>query len=62
MAFTRRRWMYPVELVFTAVSIRPSRPPMAWKKNSCGQTDAMMHAQTRPAQYQQHVTVTVFTC
>lgn len=28
--------MYPVSAVFTAVSTRPSRPPMVWKKNSVG--------------------------
>ena len=26
----------PVSAVFTAVSMRPSLPPMAWKKNSLG--------------------------
>lgn len=26
--------MYPVSAVFTAVSMRPSLPPMVWKKNS----------------------------
>ena len=28
--------MYPVSAVFTAVSTSPSRPPIAWKKNSVG--------------------------
>jgi hypothetical protein len=34
--FTSLRWMYPVLEVFTAVSDRPYRPPIEWKKNSCG--------------------------
>lgn len=33
---TRRRCMYPVSAVFTAVSTRPSLPPIVWKKNSVG--------------------------
>lgn len=28
--------MYPVSAVFTAVSTRPSRPAIVWKKNSVG--------------------------
>jgi hypothetical protein len=29
-------YIYPVSEVLTAVSMRPSRPPIAWKKNSSG--------------------------
>lgn len=28
--------MYPVSAVFTAVSTKPSRPAIVWKKNSVG--------------------------
>ena len=48
IAFTRRRWMYPVSDVFTAVSMRPSRPPMAWKKNSCGVNPRRYEFSTKP--------------
>ena len=30
----RRLCMYPVSAVFTAVSTKPSLPPIVWKKNS----------------------------
>mmetsp|Transcript_3996 Transcript_3996/g.11133 ORF Transcript_3996/g.11133 Transcript_3996/m.11133 type:complete len:210 (-) Transcript_3996:1531-2160(-) len=48
MAFTRRLWMYPVLEVFTAVSMSPSRPPMAWKKNSCGVSPRRYEFSTNP--------------
>src|SRR5580704_2452436 len=34
--FINRLDIYPVSAVFTAVSTRPSRPDMAWKRNSVG--------------------------
>ena len=40
--------MYPVSEVFTAVSISPSRPPMAWKKNSCGVNPLRYEFSTNP--------------
>ena len=45
---TSRRWMYPVSDVFTAVSMSPSRPPMAWKKNSCGRRPRRYEFSTKP--------------
>ena len=48
IAFTRRRWMYPVSDVFTAVSMSPSRPPIAWKKNSCGVSPRRYEFSTNP--------------
>ena len=36
MALINLRYKYPVSDVLTAVSINPSLPPIAWKKNSSG--------------------------
>ena len=38
----------PVSAVFTAVSMRPSRPPIAWKKNSDGVKPARYEFSTKP--------------
>ena len=38
----------PVSAVFTAVSMRPSLPPMAWKKNSLGVKPAKYEFSTNP--------------
>mmetsp|Transcript_4220 Transcript_4220/g.8818 ORF Transcript_4220/g.8818 Transcript_4220/m.8818 type:complete len:209 (+) Transcript_4220:2194-2820(+) len=48
MALTRRRWMYPVSAVLHAVSMSPSLPPMAWKKNSCGLRPRRYEFSTKP--------------
>ena len=42
------RWMYPVWDVLTAVSIKPTRPPIAWKNNSCGVRPLMNEFSTKP--------------
>mmetsp|Transcript_11831 Transcript_11831/g.47731 ORF Transcript_11831/g.47731 Transcript_11831/m.47731 type:complete len:207 (+) Transcript_11831:152-772(+) len=47
-AFMRRRAMYPVCAVLTAVSTRPSRPPMVWKKNSVAERPATNEFLTKP--------------
>jgi hypothetical protein len=33
-AFINLLYIYPVSAVLTAVSTKPSRPPIVWKKNS----------------------------
>ena len=40
--------MYPVEDVLTAVSMSPSRPPIAWKKSSCGVNPERYELETKP--------------
>jgi hypothetical protein len=40
--------MYPVSEVLTAVSIRPSLPPIAWKKNSSGVSPVKYEFLTNP--------------
>ena len=40
--------MYPEFAVLTAVSMRPSRPPIAWKKNSCGERPCRYEFSTKP--------------
>ena len=44
----RRRWMYPVCEVLTAVSMSPTRPPIAWKKSSSGDNPEMYELSTKP--------------
>ena len=48
MALMSLLWMYPVLAVLIAVSIRPSLPPMAWKKNSCGVRPLRYEFSTNP--------------
>ena len=40
--------MYPVSAVLHAVSMRPSRPPIAWKKNSWGVRPLRYEFSTKP--------------
>lgn len=40
--------MYPVDDVLTAVSISPSRPPIAWKNSSCGVSPDRYELDTNP--------------
>ena len=47
-AFISLRLMYPVSAVFTAVSTRPSRPAMVWKKNSVGRIPEKKELATKP--------------
>mmetsp|Transcript_3565 Transcript_3565/g.12138 ORF Transcript_3565/g.12138 Transcript_3565/m.12138 type:complete len:207 (+) Transcript_3565:1321-1941(+) len=47
-AFISRRDMYPVSAVFTAVSTRPSRPAIVWKKNSVGRIPLKNEFATNP--------------
>jgi hypothetical protein len=46
--FIIRRCMYPVSAVLTAVSTRPSRPPMVWKKNSVAVSPEKKELATKP--------------
>mmetsp|Transcript_74137 Transcript_74137/g.191237 ORF Transcript_74137/g.191237 Transcript_74137/m.191237 type:complete len:358 (+) Transcript_74137:2955-4028(+) len=48
MDFTSRRWMYPVSEVLQAVSMTPSRPPMACIQTSCGVSPARYEFSTKP--------------
>lgn len=48
LTLTRRRCMYPVSAVLTAVSTRPSRPPIVWKKNSVGVRPEQKLFSTKP--------------
>jgi hypothetical protein len=50
--FISRLLMYPVSAVLTAVSTRPSRPAMVWKKNSLGVSPLkkLLATKPRPAQ------------
>ena len=47
-AFMSLRDMYPVSAVFTAVSTRPSRPAIVWKKNSVGRIPLKNEFATKP--------------
>src|SRR5437773_1716742 len=47
-ALIRRRCMYPDRDVRTAVSTRPSRPPIAWKKYSVGWRPLLYDDFTKP--------------
>ena len=46
--FIRHLWRYPERLVLTAVSIRPSRPDIQWKKKSWGRNPEMNLSDTKP--------------
>ena len=45
------RAIHPAPTVFTAVSTRPSRPAMVWKKNSVGRKPLKKELATKPLVY-----------